>query len=118
MDRTTIVLLSLGFIVVWMLGKRFLGKSKSETSSTPGTEIMRQVESWFGIAQEQVSLMDKTVRAERETEWDAKPESERLEMTNEFLSRHFDESTVKLYRDEEKLRIGSTWYISTFHSQD
>ena len=105
MDRGLIIILSIAFIVVWMLGKRFLGRSKTPPSN-PDTELMRQVEAWFGVAQEQVAFMDEAPRSKREDEWNAMPVERRLELTNNFMTRHFSPRILVLYRDEERLRIG------------
>ena len=115
MDRGLIIILSVAFIVVWMLGKRFLGRGKSRDNQA--TEITSRVETWFGIAQEQVALMDKAVRVDREGKWNALTKSERLELTDQFLIRHFGEHAPSLYRTEERLRVGAVWYVGTDHDE-
>lgn len=111
MDRTLIIILCVAFIVVWMLGKRFFGKKKEPQSGA--NELMRQVETWYSVVQEQVALMDESLRAEREAEWNALPEAERIQMANDFFTRHFGEQSVAVYSTEEKLRVSSAWFISS-----
>lgn len=111
MDRGLIIVLSVAFIVVWMLGKRLLGKNKNRTN--PANDVLNQVEIWLGIAQEQVALMDKSVRARREEKWNTLPTAERVELTDQFLIRHFGNRARDLYRTDEKLRIGAVWYFGT-----
>ena len=115
MDRGLIIILSVAFIVIWMLRERFLGRGKSRDSQA--TEITSRVETWFGIAHEQVALMDKTVRVDREGKWNALTKSERVEMTDQFLIRHLGERARTLYRTDEKLRIGAAWYVGTDHDE-
>ena len=111
MNRGLIIILSVAFIVVWMLGKWLLGRGRNRENSA--NDITSKVETWFGIAQEQLSLMDAAVRAEREGRWNALSRSERVELTDQFLIRHFGERAPSLYRTEEKLRVGAVWYVGT-----
>jgi len=109
-DRNLILILSLAFIVIWVIVKRNRGGTKKSRSGNSGVELTRRVEAWFGMARERTALMDADVRTEREDQWNAKPLSERLEMTNQFLRQQFGEDAVGIYRDEEKLEIGLAWY--------
>jgi hypothetical protein len=114
MDRTLFIVLCIAFIVVWMLGKRFLGKGK-KVAQTPESETMRQVETWYGVAQEQVAFMEEAMRSKREEEWNGLSREERLQITDQFFTRHFGEKSVKLYNEEERLRVALAWYISSNH---
>ena len=111
MERGLIIILSVVFIVIWMLGKRFLKRNK--TRENPATDILNQVETWYGVAQEQVALMDRSARARREEKWSALPMEERVELTDQFLTRRFGNSARDLYRADEKLRIGAVWYVGS-----
>lgn len=113
MERSTIILICLAFIVVWMLGKRFLANRQQTGTVGSEPDLMKQVDAWFSVAQEQIGLLEETARADREATWDAMDRVRQLEITDEFLSHHFGEAACKLYRDEEKLRIGSVYFIGT-----
>ena len=113
-DRTTILIISLVIIVVWMVGKRYLGRKKKPTSAVTGPDLLTRVETWYGKAKEHVDLMEEEERKEREAQWQAKPEAERLELINQFLKQQFSESVPGLYRDEEKLQIGTVWYVGGY----
>lgn len=109
-DRDLILILSVAFIVIWVIVKRNRGGTKKSSGGNSGVELTRRVEAWFGMARERTALMDADVRIEREDRWNAKPLSERIEMTNQFLRQQFGEDAVGIYRDEEKLEIGLAWY--------
>ena len=111
MDRTLIIILCVAFIVVWMLGKKYFGKKKEPEGGA--NDLMRKVESWYSVVQEQVAFMDEATRSQRETEWNALPEAERIRMSNEFFISHFGDQSVSIYNTEEKLRVSAAWFISS-----
>ena len=73
MDRTTIVLLCIGFIVVWMVFKHFTQKKPQQRAAANGAgqEQRFDLDKWFGRAQDLIGVMDGAQREAREEEWRA-----------------------------------------------
>lgn len=115
LDRTLVIIVCVSFIVIWTLGKRFLGKAKRSRSGANDTA--GRIESWYSTARDQLEMIDSGIRSARKAEWEALSEAEQLEVTNRFLSRYFGANANRIFTSEETLRIGAVYYEGTDPSQ-
>ena len=122
LDRTTIILLCIGFIVVWVVFKRFTQKPQQPqdphqqrhaapppASSGNGSF---DLDKWFGRAQDVIGVMDDTRRSELETQWREMDEERQLILADEFLRRNAAEADAAKLSDDERRRIGWAYYVS------
>lgn len=118
-DRSTIFLISIAIIVVWMLARRLLGKGNSgENSDDVGKpRLTVRVNEWYQMAQDQLAQIDDEVREERSEAWKQKSPAEQLALANGFLAEHFGNEALRIYTEREKIRIASVWYIGTPHEE-
>ena len=124
LDRTTIILLCIGFIVVWVVFKRFTQKPQqpqdphqqrhaapTSASASPGSGRF-DLDKWFGRAQDVIGVMDDTRRSELETQWREMDEERQLILADEFLRRNGAEADAAKLSQDERLRIGWAYYVS------
>ena len=122
LDRNTIILLCIGFIVVWVVFKRFTQKPQqpqdphqrryaAPAATSPG-DASFDLDKWFGRAQDVIGVMDDTRRTELETQWREMDDERQIILADEFLRRNgADADTAKLSGDERR-RIGWAYYVS------
>ena len=123
LDRNTIILLCIGFIIVWVVFKRFSQKPQqpqdphqrrhaaSASAPAPGDGGF-DLDRWFGRAQDVIGVMDDTRRGELETQWREMDEERQLILTDEFLRRNGAEADAAKLSQDERLRIGWAYYVS------
>ena len=123
LDRTTIILLCIGFIIVWVVFKRFSQKPQQPqdphqrrhaapaSAPAPGDGGF-DLDRWFGRAQDVIGVMDDTRRGELETQWQEMDEERQLILTDEFLRRNGAEADAAKLSQDERLRIGWAYYVS------
>ena len=78
LDRNTIILLCIGFIIVWVVFKRFSKKPQqpqdphqqrhAAPAATPGNGSF-DLDKWFGRAQDVIGIMADTRRTDLEAQW-------------------------------------------------
>ena len=123
LDRNTIILLCIGFIIVWVVFKRFSQKPQQPqdphqrrhaapaSAPAPGDGGF-DLDRWFGRAQDVIGVMDDTRRGELETQWQEMDEERQLILTDEFLRRNGAEADAAKLSQDERLRIGWAYYVS------
>ena len=121
LDRNTIILLCIGFIIVWVVFKRFSQKPQqpqdphqrrhAAPAPAPGDGGF-DLDRWFGRAQDVIGVMDDTRRGELETQWQEMDEERQLILTDEFLRRNGAEADAAKLSDDERRRIGWAYYVS------
>ena len=122
LDRTTIILLCIGFIIVWVVFKRFSQKPQqpqdphqrrnvAPAASSPGDGSF-DLDKWFGRAQDVIGVMDDTRRSELETQWREMDEERQLILADEFLRRNGAEADAAKLSGDERRRIGWAYYVS------
>lgn len=122
LDRNTIILLCIGFIIVWVVFKRFSQKPQqpqdphqrrhaAPSPASPGDGSF-DLDKWFGRAQDVIGVMDDTRRGELETQWREMDEERQLILTDEFLRRNGAEADAAKLSQDERLRIGWAYYVS------
>ena len=122
LDRTTIILLCIGFIVVWVVFKRFTQKPQQPQDphqqrhaapppASPGNGSF-DLDKWFGRAQDVIGVMDDTRRSDLETQWREMDEERQLILADEFLRRNAAEADAAKLSDDERRRIGWAYYVS------
>lgn len=123
LDRNTIILLCIGFIIVWVVFKRFNQKPQqpqdphqrryaaSPPASSPGDGRF-DLDKWFGRAQDVIGVMDDTRRSELETQWREMDEERQLILADEFLRRNGAEADTAKLSDDERRRVGWAYYVS------
>ena len=122
LDRTTIILLCIGFIVVWVVFKRFTQKPQqgqdphqqrhaAPASASPGNGSF-DLEKWFGRAQDVIGVMDDTRRSELEGQWREMDQERQLILADEFLRRNGAEADTARLSEDERIRVGWAYYVS------
>lgn len=123
LDRNTIILLCIGFIIVWVVFKRFSQKPQqpqdphqrrfaaSTPASSPGDGSF-DLDKWFGRAQDVIGVMDDTRRSELETQWREMDEERQLILADEFLRRNGADADAAKLSDDERRRVGWAYYVS------
>ena len=123
LDRNTIILLCIGFIIVWVVFKRFSQKPQqpqdphqrrhAAPAATAATgDGSFDLDKWFGRAQDVIGVMDDTRRGELETQWREMDEERQLILTDEFLRRNGAEADAAKLSGDERRRIGWAYYVS------
>jgi hypothetical protein len=119
MDRTTIILLCIGFIIVWVVFKRFSRKKPQERSDANGAAGQEQrfdLDKWFGRAQDVIGVMDGDQREAREEEWRAMDEARQLALADEFLQRNASAADAARLNVDERRRVGWAYFLSRLES--
>lgn len=120
MDRTTIILLCVGFIVVWMVFKHLTGKKPQRRSGSAGAEQDQEqrfdLDKWFGRAQDVIGVMDGGQRAAREEEWRALDSERQLALADEFLQRTAGAAEASRLNVDERRRVGWAYFVSRLES--
>ena len=119
LDRTTIILLCIGFIVVWVVFKRFTQKPQQphdphqqrHAAPSPGDGRF-DLDKWFGRAQDVIGVMDDARREEREGQWRQMDEERQLVLADEFLRRNGTETEAGKLSVDERRRVGWAYYVS------
>ena len=123
LDRNTIILLCIGFIIVWVVFKRFSQKPQqprdshqqrhAAPSSSPGLgDGSFDLDKWFGRAQDVIGVMDDTRRTELEEQWRQMDEERQLVLADEFLRRNAAEADAAKLGEDERRRVGWAYYVS------
>ena len=123
LDRTTIILLCIGFIVVWVVFKKFTHKPQqpqdphqqrhaAPSAASSPSDGSFDLDKWFGRAQDVIGVMDDTRRSELETQWREMDEERQLILADEFLRRNAAEADAAKLSDDERRRIGWAYYVS------
>ena len=102
MTNWRIFIAAVAFIVVWMVGKYLIKRSKEKRgeSTTPTSD---DVERWYSNAQDRLGAMDDAVRVEREKEWDGLERLEQITVSDQFMRRRFGDRMTDSYTNDEKL---------------
>lgn len=118
MDRTTIVLLCIGFIVVWMVFKHFTRKKPPQRAAANGAgrEQRFDLDKWFGRAQDLIGVMDGAQREAREEEWRALDGERQLALADEFLQRTAGAAEAARLNVDERRRVGWAYFVSRLES--
>jgi hypothetical protein len=111
MERWQIIVLCVIFIVIWVLVKQGLkrrsGGPKEKESSYP------DIESWYGNIQDEIAAMDEDQKKQKELNWQKMSVQERLDFSEQFIRSEFGPKVSRIYRVEEKLKLGKARFIST-----
>ncbi len=118
MDRTTIILLCIGFIVVWMVFKHLTQKKPQRRSrdAGDGQEQRFDLDKWFGRAQDVIGVMDGGQRSAREDEWRALDSERQLALADEFLQRTAGAGEASRLNVDERRRVGWAYFVSRLES--
>ena len=121
LDRNTIILLCIGFIIVWVVFKRFSGKSQQSQdphqqrhaapAATPGDGSF-DLDKWFGRAQDVIGIMADTRRTDLEAQWREMDKERQLILADEFLRRSGAEADAARLSEDERRRVGWAYYVS------
>ena len=121
MDRPTIILLCIAFIVVWVVFKRFTQKPQQpqdpqqqqrRAAAAPPGDGRFDLDKWFGRAQDVIGVMDDTRRTELEDQWREMDEERQLVLADEFLRRNGVEAEAAKLSVDERRRVGWAYYVS------
>ena len=120
LDRTTIILLCIAFIVVWVVFKRFTQKPQQpqdpqqqrRVAAAPPGDGRFDLDKWFGRAQDVIGVMDDTRRTELEDQWREMDEERQLVLADEFLRRNGVEAEAAKLSVDERRRVGWAYYVS------
>lgn len=107
LDRELLIIVSVSFIVLWVLGKRLLGRNRGSGQSAT---THQKVETWYRQARDQLELIDEELRAARSQRWDSLSRDEQLSRTDAFLRGYFGREPASYYTAEERLQIGKVWF--------
>ena len=119
MDRTTIILLCIGFIIVWVVFKRFTQKKPQERADAnggAGQEPRFDLDKWFGRAQDVIGVMDGDQREAREEEWRAMEGKRQLALADEFLQRNAGAAEAARLNVDERRRVAWAYFLSRLES--
>ena len=115
LDRNTIILLCIGFIIVWVVFKRFTKKPQqpqdphqqrhAAPAATPGNGSF-DLDKWFGRAQDVIGIMADTRRTDLEAQWREMDEERQLILADEFLRRSGAEADAARLSEDERRRVG------------
>ena len=117
MDRTTIILLCIGFIIVWVVFKRFTRKPQQRVEANGAGQTQRfDLDKWFGRAQDVIGVMDGDRRETREEEWRALDGERQLALADEFLQRTAGATEAARLNVDERRRVGWAYFVSRLES--
>jgi hypothetical protein len=110
MERWQIVIICVAIIIVWMLGRQFLnrGKKGQQPKKQPPVRAEDEVNTWYQNAREQIAMLDRNELLQREREWNALSEEDRLSLSETFLRERFGPTGAKGFTRDEKLEVGKT----------
>ncbi len=114
LDRTTIILLCIAFIVVWVVFKRFTRKPQQpkQTAAVAAGEQRFDLDKWFGRAQDVIGVMDGARREQREEQWRQMDEERQLVLADEFLRRNDAATEAAKLSVDERRRVGWAYFVS------
>ena len=110
MTNWRVFILAVAFIVVWMVGKYLIKRSK-ERKESPDS-MMDDVEQWYSKAQDRLAAMDDDARVAGETEWDGLDRMEQLTVSDQFMRRRFGDAMTDSYTNDEKLTLGRAYFMA------
>lgn len=118
MDRTTIILLCIGFIIVWVVFKRFSQKpqQRADANGAAAQAPRFDLDKWFGRAQDVIGVMDADQREAREEEWRAMDGERQLALADEFLQRNAGAADAARLNVDERRRVGWAYFVSRLES--
>ena len=119
MDRTTVILLCIGFIIVWVVFKRLTKKPQqrdSDAKSAAEPEQSFDLDKWFGRAQDVIGVMDGEQRDSREEEWREMEGERQLALADEFLQRTAAAADAARLSADERRRVGWAYFLSRLES--
>lgn len=93
----------------WFLYTRYIrrGPSSGYTYFPPQPDV----EDWFIDAQTKIAAMDERRIAEMENGWQALSDTERQELSDEFMLHTFGQRAISGYNLEQRLQIGRAHYL-------
>ena len=114
MDRVTIIILCVVFIIIWMVLKRIIkGKSTHKPARVASDSLVFNLDKWFSRAQDLIAVMNPELLSDRQKEWDKLSNEKQIALSTEFLERNLtDIREVKNLTNEELARIGKAYFIS------
>ncbi len=110
MTNWRVFILAVAFIVVWMVGKYLIKRSKERKESP--NRATDDVELWYSKAQDRLAAMDDDARVAAETEWDGLDRMEQLTVSDQFMRRRFGEAITDSYTNDEKLTLGLAYFMT------
>ena len=114
MDRVTIIILCVAFIIIWMVFKRIIkGNSIHKPAREPSGSLVFNLDKWFSRAQDLIAVMNPELLANRQKEWDKLSDEKKIALSTEFLDKNLTNiREVKSLTNEELARIGKAYFIS------
>ena len=110
MERWQIIVLCLVFIVIWVLVKQGLRRRSSGPKEAESS--YRDIEAWYGIIQDAIAAMDEDQKKQRVLAWQKMSAQEQLDFSEQFIRSEFGPKVSRIYRAEEKLKLGKARFIS------
>lgn len=119
MERSTIIILCVAFIIFWMLVKRLAKRPKKPLvrNRIEKQEHQFNLDTWFGKAQDVIGLMASDQREKLESKWrDMGPEKQRV-LADEFLRKSNSTGGQDQLSSDERLRVGWAYFVSGLESE-
>jgi hypothetical protein len=77
-----------------------------------------EVENWYATTMDAVENMDESLRAEKEADWEAKSDAEKLEYGENFLREQFGQQAVDGYNRKQRQKIGLARFITSEQNEE
>jgi len=109
MERWQLIVIVVIASAAWYLYKRFVKKEPvwGEGYRAPQPEV----ENWYAVTMDAVDAMDETLRSEKEAEWAAKNDDEKLKYSESFLREKFGQKAVDGYNRKQRMQIGLAHFL-------
>ena len=111
MTNWRIFVVAVAFMIVWMVGKYLIKRSKERRGESTSTTTTDDVERWYGNAQDRLAAMEGEEAREREGEWDGLDRMQRVTLSDQFMRRRFGDRLTDGYTNDEKLKLGRAYFI-------
>ena len=110
MERWQLIVIVVVASAAWFLYKRYVKKEPiwGEGMRPPQPEV----ENWYAVTMDAVDNMDEALRSEREAEWDAKSDEEKLKFAEEFMREEFGQQAIEGYNRKQRMKIGLARFIT------
>lgn len=118
MERSTIIILCVAFIIFWMLVKRLAKRPKRPLVRNRISKQEQQfdLDRWFGKAQDIIGLMASDQREKLESEWRDMGIDKQLVLADEFLRKSNSTGGKDQLSSNERLRVGWAYFVSGLKS--
>lgn len=116
MERWQLIVIVVVASAAWFLYKRYVKKEPiwGEGMRPPQPEV----ENWYAVTMDAVDNMDEALRSEREAEWDAKSDEEKLKFAQEFMKKEFGQQAVDGYNRKQRMKIGMARFVTRPDEED